>query len=63
MAESFALMAQSLDTREDKIAMRIEMFRRLTGSAEPFNEARQRDIATTTRAVGYDAKATGSAGR
>ena len=46
MAESFALMAQPVDTREEKIAIRMEMFRRLTGSVEPFNETRQRDIAT-----------------
>ncbi len=46
MAQTFAMMAAPLETREEKIAMRIEMFRRLAGSAEPFNEERQRDIAT-----------------
>lgn len=46
MAETFAMMAAPVETREEKIAMRIEMFRRLAGSAEPFNEERQRDIAT-----------------
>ncbi|MYE13337.1 MAG: alpha/beta hydrolase [Gammaproteobacteria bacterium] len=46
MAETFAMMAAPVETREEKIAMRIEMFRRLAGSAEPFDEERQRDIAT-----------------
>lgn len=46
MAETFAMMAAPVETREEKIAMRIEMFRRLAGSAEPFNAERQRDIAT-----------------
>ena len=46
MADTFAMMAAPYETREEKIAMRIEMFRRLAGSAEPFNEERQRDIAT-----------------
>ena len=46
MAETFALMGAPVETREEKIAMRVEMFRRLAGSAEPFNEERQRDIAT-----------------
>ena len=46
MAATFAMMAAPVETREEKIAMRIEMFRRLAGSAEPFDEERQRDIAT-----------------
>ena len=57
MEATMAMMTAPLETREQKIDMRVEMFRRLVGSAEPFNEARQRDIATreVDRAANFEA--------
>ena len=39
METAMAMMTAPLETREQKIEMRVEAFRRLAGSAEPFNEA------------------------
>lgn len=45
MAETLALQGQPLTTREEKIAMRVELFGRLAGSASAFDAERQRALA------------------
>ena len=45
IADAMALQGKPSETREEKIDLRVEMFRRLAGSAEPFNAERQRAIA------------------
>lgn len=45
MADAMALQGKPAGTRQEKIDLRVEAFRSLAGSAQPFNEERQRAIA------------------
>ena len=45
LEETMALQMRPLNTREEKIAMRVEMFGRLAGSASGFDRRRQRALA------------------
>ena len=57
MAKTMSIIASPATTREARIRLRIETFRQMTGSIEPVNEARQRDIATreVDRAPNFEA--------
>ena len=46
LAKTLGIIASPSETREQKIQLRIDTFRQMAGSIEPFNEAQQRDIAT-----------------
>ena len=57
LAKTFAIIASPAETREQRIQLRIDTFRQMAGSTEPFNEQRQRDIATreVDRAPNFEA--------
>ena len=57
LAKTFAIIASPAETREQRIQLRIDTFRQMAGSIEPFNEQRQRDIATreVDRAPNFEA--------
>ncbi len=57
LARVLDIIASPAQTREQRIQLRIDLFRQMAGSIEPFNEARQRDIATreVDRALNFDA--------
>ena len=57
LARVFDIIASPAKTRARRIQLRIDLFRQMAGSIEPFNEARQRDIATreVDRALNFDA--------
>lgn len=57
LAKTFAIIASPAETREQRIQLRIDTFRQMAGSIEPFNEERQRDIATreVDRAPNFEA--------
>ena len=57
LAKTFAIIASPAETREQRIQLRIDTFRQMAGTIEPFNEERQRDIATreVDRAPNFEA--------
>ena len=57
LAKTLGIIASPAETLEQRIQLRIEVFRQMAGSIEPFNEARQRDIATREvgRALNFEA--------